>query len=49
LQVCANISRPLDLEAFAELHVGSGDDDLLQFALALKEWQLSEVSAVQVE
>jgi hypothetical protein len=39
---------PLDLEAFAELHVGSGDD-LVQFGLALNEWQLSEVSAVQVE
>ncbi len=38
----------LDLEAFAELHVGAGDD-LLQFGLALKERQLSDVSAVQVE
>src|SRR5438477_6394290 len=39
---------PLDLEAFAELHVGPGDD-LLQFGLALEELQLSQVSAVQVE
>jgi hypothetical protein len=38
----------VDLEAFAELDVGASDD-LLQFCLALKERQLSELAAVQIE
>lgn len=38
----------LDLEALAELHVGLGND-LLELGLALKQRQLPEVLAVEVE
>jgi hypothetical protein len=39
---------PVDLEAFAELDVGAGDD-LLELGLALEERQLPEVAAVEIE
>ena len=38
----------VDLEAFAELDVGAGDD-LLQFGLAPEQRQLPEVAAVEVQ
>ena len=38
----------VDLEAFAELDVGAGDD-LLQFGLALEQRQLPDIPAVQIE
>lgn len=37
-----------NLKAFAELDLGAVDD-LLEFGLALQEWQLPEVAAVQVQ
>jgi len=38
----------VDLEGFAELDVGAGDD-LLEFGLTLVERQLPQVAAVQVQ
>ena len=38
----------VDLEAFAELDVGIVND-LLQTHLALDQWQLSEVIAIEIE
>jgi hypothetical protein len=46
-RVCKHLLA-VDLNAFAELNIGAVDD-LLQMRLALDQWQLSQVIAIEVE